>query len=327
MAYIANPEGRDSSNSSTSSPSPLMFGSQRRYSRAYDQPIVLSTSNGPIVHTEDENHLNKSRRSSISLDGHGKVLDPQAFMLTNVVAKICFGVLVGGAILISLIGRTTVVATSQLFGFIFMFFATFLVSSGLYFWWGVSNGVTVPLSVATVLYLAVSSSLSGVLSHILASFTVLPIANKLPMEATYFIYLAPLLFILFSLLAHRDSFNGMFSEETCMFVGLTLSLDLTSACLFGDILPSLLCGQLVFSSMLMGTTLSLISCKVPGLSLSSLYWALSQVFQHRPTLLALHQPSDSPGSKLSLASAVSSANQRGSVSSVLSSYINRVSFT
>ena len=322
---LPTPERRISGGSvasvaSTSSPSNLMFGSQRRYSRAYDQPIVSTTSKGPVVRVENETVNNKRRESSGSLDSHGKVLNPNASVLGNLVAKISIGILVLLAAVISLVGRTTLMATSQLFGFMFMFFSMFVLSSGLYLWWGVSHPDTIPLSVTKVLYVSGSSSLSGILSHMLASYAAIPVASSLPTGASYYIFLVTLLFTLFSLLAHRDNFNGMFSQETCMFVGLTVVLDFTSMCLFGDIIPSLLCHQFIFSIMLMGMTLSLLSCKFPALSPSSVYWALNQGIQHKPTRLATPQGGSLRRmSKVSIESGISSVKTRTSLSSLNSS--------
>ena len=303
-----------------------MFGNNRRYSRAYDQPVVQNTQKGPKVRVEmeDGTSIDASRPGSRATETFGVVLNPETAILGSLFAKISIGSLSLLAIIISVIGKTTLLATSQLFGFMFMFAASFAVSSGLYLWWSSSNKETVPLANRSVLYLYLSSVLSSLLSQAMVSFTALPIASSLPQEASYYVFYMTMLFILFSLVVHRDSLNGMFSQETCLFVGLTVVLDFIAMCLFGDILSTLIYTQLPLSSMLMGTSLSLAGKAFPQLSPGAIYRAFKHG-AHRGGGTNSHLSVSGRSKKVSDISLESSLYPRNSVSSYSSfSYANQV---
>ncbi len=280
----STPERRDSSGSVSSlhSVKNLVFGSSRRYSRAYDQPIVQNTLRGPKVRVEMEDG---TTIDPLANSRSGMVLNPEAAAFGSLIAKVCIGVLSTFALIVSLVNKTTLMAASQLFGFMFMFVVAFAVSVGLYLWWSMSNRETVPLTTKTLSYLYTSSILSSLVSQGLSSYAAIPIASSLPQEASYFIFLSTMLFISVSLLVHRDSLNGMFSQETCIFVGLSIVLDFIAMCLFGDILPAVIYTKLAPCSMLMGTSLSLARDIFPNLSPSAMYRILRQsqvAQQHRP---------------------------------------------
>ncbi len=271
----STPERRDSSSSvaSLQSVKNLVFGSSRRYSRAYDQPIVQSTLKGPKVRVEMEDG---TTIDPLANSRSGMVLNPEAAAFGSLVAKVCVGVLSAFALGVSLVNKTTLMAASQLFGFMFMFVVIFAVSVGLYLWWSTSNRETVPLTIKSLSYLYMSSILSSLVSQVLSSYAAIPIASSLPQEASYFVFLSTMLFISVSLLVHRDSLNGMFSQEACIFVGLSLVLDFIAMCLFGDILPALIYTKLAPCSMLMGASLSLAGNIFPNLSPSAMYRVLRQ---------------------------------------------------
>lgn len=290
------PERKDSSSSVASlhSVKNLVFGSTRRYSRAYDKPILQSTPKGPKVRVEmeDGTSIDPLKSNSLSADaGAGKVLNPEAAVFQSFVIKVSIGVLSIFTTIIGLVSKSTLLALSHLLGFMLMFSGAFIVGVSLFFWWSVSNRETVPVTVKSVLYVYVCCTVSSLLSVTLSSsYTSIPIANSLPQEASYYIYLATMLFVIVSLLAHRDTLNGMLSQETCLFVGLTLVLDFLSMSLFGDFLPALLYTQLPMCCMLIGLSLSLAGTLFPNITLSAVYKVLkqSQVSQH-------HRPSSAVG--------------------------------
>ena len=275
----STPERRNSVGNAISAG--LVFGSQRRYSRAYDQPIVQQTSKGPVVRVESED--NQSEASAMTSTSDGQILNPEANNLGNYVAQGCLGLFIVVGALVGLGGREFLVGASQLFGFMFLFLCSFVVCSGLYLWWGAWNKDSINLSVKKVIIVYSICTTSDLLGRLVTTYAAIPAADSLPFNTSYYIFLATLLFASFALFAHRDGLNGMFSQEACLFVGLSCVLNFTSWCLFGDIVPGLLLPQLVYTSVLMGLTLSLVSYRFPHISPSSVYWALANPSsQHRP---------------------------------------------
>ncbi len=321
----STPERKESTGSSSpQSVRNLVFGSTRRYSRAYDKPIVDSTPKGPQVRVEmeDGTSINPLKSTSLLAEGQGagKVLNPEAALFRSFLAKLSISILLVFAMIISLVSRSTLLAFSQLLGFMLLFGGVFSIGVLLYFWWSTSNRDTVPMTIRTILYVYVCSALSSFFSQTLSSYTSIPIANSLPQEVSYYIYLATMLFIVFSLLAHRDTLNGMFSQETCLFVSLILALNFISMCLFSDLLPPVVYCQLPVCCMLMGTSLSLAGTFFSHLTPSAIFKVMkqSQVSHHRPASgVGLQVAPARPNrvSEMSVESGRSSVFPRTSVSS------------
>ena len=294
------------------------LATQRRYSRVYDQPILQHTSKGPMVRVEtDDAHSESS--TGLTSDEYGKMLNPEAYTFGSVLAKVALTVLILLGLVTSCAGRTFLMAVSQLFGFTFIFTVTFVVCSGLYLWWGAWNGNTVQLSVKKVITLYVICCSCDFLARALASFASIPVADSLPIAGSYFIFLLTNLFVTFSLFAHKDGLNAMFSKETSMFVGLTLLLNFSSTCLFGEIIPSILLSQLVYGGILLGLSLSLMAHRFPHLSLSAVYRVFNQhESSYRNSLAPPTGRRLSKTSMGSMGSAVPSARSRASLSSISS---------
>ena len=308
----------------------LLFGSQRRYSRAYDQPIVHQTSKGPMVRVESED--NQSETSAMTSTSDGQVLNPEAnsLGLGNYLAQGCLGLFIVVGALVGLGGRDFLVGASQLFGFMFLFLCSFVVCSGVFLWWGAWNKESIDLNVKKVIVVYSICTVSDLLGRLVTMYAAIPAADSLPFNTSYYIFLATLLFANFALFAHRDGLNGMFSQEACVFVGLSCILNFTSWCLFGDIVPGFLLPQLVYTSVMMGLTLSLVRYRFPHVSLSAVYWALSNPSSHLrlPRRVSTLRPSSHSTRKTSAVSDTSSSirqkTSHSSVSSLLS--INPVSF-
>ena len=306
----------------------LLFGSQRRYSRAYDQPIVQQTSKGPIVRVESED--NQSEVSAMTSASDGQILNPETNSLGNYLAQGCLVLFIVVGALVGLGGRDFLVGATQLFGFMFLFLCSFVVCSGVYLWWGACNKDSIDLNVKKVIIVYSICTTSDLLGRLVTMYAAIPAADSLPFNTSYYIFLATLLFASFALFAHRDGLNGMFSQEACLFVGLSCVLNFTSWCLFGDIVPGLLLPQLVYTSVMMGLTLSLVGYRFPHVSLSAVYWALANPSSHSrpPRRVSALRPSSHSTRKMSAVSDTSSSirqkTSHSSVSSMLS--INPVSY-
>ena len=300
----------------------LLFGTQRRYSRAYDQPIVQQTSKGPIVRVESED--NQSEASAMTSTSDGQILNPEATNLSNYLAQACLCLFIVVGALVGVGGRELLVGASQVFGFMFLFLCSFVVCSGLYLWWGAWNKDTINLNVKKVLVVYTICTTSDLLSRLVTTYAAIPAADSLPFNTSYYIFLATLLFANFALFAHRDGLNGMFSQEACLFVALSCILNFTSWCLFGDIVPTFLLPQLVYVSVMMGLTLSLVGHRFPHLSLSAVYWALSNPSAHQRSQRRMSglRPSSHSTRKTSAISDVSSSIRQKTSHSSLSSMIS-----
>lgn len=301
----------------------LVFGSQRRYSRAYDQPIVQQTSKGPIVRVESEDNQSEvSGMTSTTIDG--QVLNPEATNIGHYLAQACLCLFIVVGVLVGVGGRELLVGASQVFGFMFLFLCSFIVCSGLFLWWGAWNKNSIDLNVKKIMVVYTICTTSDLLGRLITMYAAIPAADSLPFNTSYYIFLATLLFANFALFAHRDGLNGMFSQEACLFVALSCILNFTSWCLFGDVVPTLLLPQLVYISILMGLTLSLVGDRFPHVSLSAVYWALSNPSanlrgQRRGSGL---RPSTHSTRKTSTISDVSSSIRQKTSHSSLSSMIS-----
>ena len=287
----------------------LTFLSQRRYSKAYEQPLVEQTPKGPLVRIESVDEPDGQTPNSRPT---GNLLNPEGSCLGNRMAKgsVMAVALVG--IVTALLGRAPLFAASQLFGFAFMFTATFLVSSGLFLWWGSWSQEYVNLSVQKVLGLLAMCSISDVFVRLVISYTELriPVAESLFLDhAGYFLLLTIVLFVGFAMFVHRDGLDAMFSQETYLFVGIVMVLNVSATCIFNQLLPSLLLSHLVYTSLFSGLTLSLLGNRYPHLSFSFLY----RLLRHSDPKMFLK-----PVKRLSGSSLASTNSRKMSYSSVSS---------
>ena len=254
----------------------------------------------------------------------GQVLNPEATNLGDYVAQVCLGLFAVVGVVVGLGGKEFVVGASQLFGFIFLFFCSFVVCSCLYLWWGACHKDSINLNVKKVIIIYSICTTSDLLGRLVTSYAAIPAADSLPFNTSYYIFLATLLFANFALFAHRDGLNGMFSQEVCFFVGLSCVLNFTSWCLFGDIVPGPLLPQLVYMSVMMGLTLSLVRCRFPHLSPSAVYWAFvnSSAHHHQQRRSSALRPSNHSTRKLSFVSEASSGLRLKTSHSSLSSMLS-----
>ena len=260
----------------------------------------------------------------------GQVLNPEASNFGNYLAQVCLALFVVIGALAGLGGREILVEASQLFGFMFLFFSSFVVCSGLFLWWGAWNKESINLNVKKVIIVYSICTTSDLIGRLVTTYAAIPAADSLPFNTSYYIFLATLLFATFALFAHRDGLNGMFSQEVCLFVALSCTLNFTSWCLFGDIVPGLLLPQLVYTSVMMGLTLSLVGYRFPHVSLSVVYWALTNPssVQRGNRRGSSYRPSNHSARKTSTLSDTSSirpkTNSHSSMSSMFS--MNPVSY-
>lgn len=288
--------------------------SQRRLSRAYDQPIVLHTSKGAVVRPDSDS----SPPESCSASG----VDPLACrfeVLGGMVAKGALGSLTFFGALVSLLGRTSLEPISQFFGFMLLLFLTFLACTGSLFWWGSTSGSKVDLTVRKVFNIYVLCVASDILARLISVFTAIPPTSSIPVDISYLIILATLLLFIFSLFIHKEGLNAMFAQETIFFVVCTMVLNFSTTCLFCDILPHFMLPHLVYVGVLLGLSLSLVGYQFPKFSLSRVYKALNQ--PEPPPYVALAVSGDN-SRKNSFSSTVSSLKQRSRVSASSFSSLN-----
>ncbi len=298
---------------------------QRRYSRAYDKPVVQNTSKGLVVREAEENSSHKS--PSAIMDTTGRSMNA----LGGYVAKVTLGGLTLAGVLASLCGKASLEALSQLFGFLVMFLGIFIACVGCFYWWGTTNKLNIHLSVRKVVSIYCLGICGDTVSRLISIFTAVPPTSPIPADASYFISLATILLFGFSLLVHRDGLNAMFSQESVLFVACTMALNFSATCLFRNLLPLFLIPHVVYVGLMLGMSFSLVNYRFPSLSLSRIYRILNQTGQAREAVDGLNvEPvlprisidnSQSQSRKVSSSSTMSSMRQRmSSISSVASTY-------
>lgn len=295
------PDRRPSTGSSTdvsATPPPPNFNQTRRFSRAYDQPVLHKTQKGIMVSVQEEPYDEIPKEAA----GMGEVLDPAASKFGNFMVKFCLFALILLGVTASVLGRAPLAAITQLLGFFVVFTAIFALCVGMFLWWGSWSHDSIQLSVKKVLVLYGISSFCDILVRAVMVYMAVP---DLPFEASYYVLLGTLLFFHVSLFAHKDGLNSMFSHETSTCVGLTLLLDCSLVCLFGHILPSFVLTQMVCASSFLGLTLSLLGHRFPLLSLSEVYRSLSKRKFHRQSSIVLGHVTEK---KTSIAVSLASTN-------------------
>lgn len=290
--------------------------SQRRLSRAYDQPIVQHTSKGTVVHTDFD--MSTSDSSPAATDGLGSRFEA----VGGIVAKATLVSLAVMGALVSIVGKASLEVASQLFGFMLMLSATFVGCAGSFYWWGTSSRGKVSLSVRKVIFAYLLCVSSDMLARFIDYFTAIPSTSSVPAGVTYFVSLGTILLFVFSLFVHDEGLNAMFSQESVFFVTCTLMLNFSSICLFGKILPHFLLSQMVYVGLLLGLALSLAGYRFPKVSPSGIYWMMSQTAPSRPIV---HVKPSSVTKRVSIDNSLPQS-RRDSYSST-SSKLHRASFS
>ncbi len=302
--------------------------SQRRYSKAYEQPIVSQTPKGSyVVRESDDTHSTATGSTTSGVRPRargrvGKVLNPETIWMGSILAKFGLGVLVFVAVSVMAVGRFPLEVASHIVGFSLVFLLAFVTCSGLFVWWGSWGSSAVSLTVKKVLVLYGVCSVSYIVSRVVIDVARLPLTDALPTAASHYILFTTLLLINFALFAHPDGLNAMFSAETVYFVGLTTLLDLMTNSIFGHFLPTVLLSQTVYLSGFLGMTLSLMGNRFQTLSLSNIYRVLKRL-NHPSVVRKLSRTSSTTSS------AVGHRFHRNSFSSVssMSQFNNQVIFT
>ena len=295
---------------------------QRRFSRILQAPVVQSTPGGPAIHVEGDETADPGGTAK---DSSGRILNPEAMTFGALVAKTIAASLAALAFAAFLGGEAFLLAASQLFGFALLLVVTFTACTGLYLWWGAAYHHATNLTVRRVLMVYLACSCSDIAARWITAYAQFPNVGRLPtIDAGYFVVLTTLLFTSFSLVAHRGGLNAAFSQESSVFVGLTLLLNVVATALFAPSLSVLYPPQLVYVSTLLGLTLSLLGDRFPRFSPSSVYWLLT----HRDRLR--HSSLRPGGGRVSIGSSTQSSKPpRTPLSSVssLTSVMTRVSGT
>lgn len=303
---------------------------QRRFSRAYDQPIVQNTSKGMVVRPDAQNTMHSSQFTGAT------ATDPWRSgmeALGGLTAKMTLGSLALAGALVTVCGKDSLQFVSQLFGFMLMLVVAFLACVGCFYWWSGCCRKNIVLSVKKVAVIYLLCIISDALARLISVFTAVPPSSSIPTDASYFISLATILLFVFSLLVHREGLKAMFSRESVLFVVCMLVLNFSIARLFEDFLPHFLLPQVIHVGLLLGLSLSLAGYKFPNISPSGIYWMLNQSGPMRPIVTAPATDSTQPQVRLSVDtvsqtrrvsnSSTSSMKHRASVSS-LSSFTSTV---
>ena len=288
--------------------------SQRRVSRAYDQPIVQHTSKGSVVRPDDRA---SSESASISMEGLGHRFEA----IGGMVAKGTLGSLTIVGALVSVLGKASLDIASQLFGFMLILVVTFVACSGSFYWWGCTNRSRVGLNIKKITYIYFICIASDFVARIVSLLTDATPTNEIAAELSYYVVDATLLLFVFSLFIHKDGLNAMLAQENIFFVVCTVIFNFSSTSLFHEIIPAFLLPQMVYAGVLLGLSMSLAGYRVPRISLSRLYWSLKQSEPARPLISEPSVPT------VSVDVSGSSQSRRDSYSSTVSSVKQRVSFS
>ena len=293
---------------------------QRRFSRAYEQPIVQSTSKGIVVRPSSQDGRDSSLSHTSSVE------NPKMEALGSMVAKGTLGLIAAVGILAGILDKASLQVISQLFGFMLMYVATFMACTGSFYWWGGISMNKVKLTIKKIIIIYFICVSSDVVARMISAFTDIPPTSPVPADTSYFISFATLLLFIFSLLVHSEGVNAMFSQESVIFVTCTVVLNFTSICLFREVLPHLLLPQMVYVGVLLGLSLSLAGYTFPSMSLSGIYWMFHQSGRARAPVVVDNVSPSLPRISVDLhsheqsrrSSASSSMRQRASFSSISS---------
>ena len=247
-------------------PNGIVF--QRRYSRAYDQPIVYNNNKGNLVIRAD---LEGSNSSVTSYDA-GKGLEAVGTFMAK--ATLCVLTLVG--LSVGVLGRASLEVASQFIGFMILFVFIFLACSGTFYWWGVTCRTKIKFSVKSIVSVYGVCVASDMLAYTVYLFSRMPPSNTIPVDISYFVCFATVLLFSFTLLFHNNGLNAMFSRESVLFILCSVVFNYSSSRLFSEILPRVILPQMVHAGMLLGLSLALAGYRFPQISPSGLYWMFNQ---------------------------------------------------
>jgi len=250
---------------------------QRRYSRAYDQPIVHNSGKeGTVVVTAD----GEGSGNTTSYVPSGQDMGLEA--LGTLLAKATLGLLTLVGLSVGILGRASLEVASQFIGFMLLFVVIFFACSGTFYWWGSTCKRHVKLTITRILSVYGVCVASDVLARLVNAFSRMPHSPSIPADLSHFISLATVLLFSFTLLFHDSGLNALFSRESVLFVLCSLVFNYCSSRLFGQVLPLILLPQMVHAGTLLGLSLSLAGYRFPQISPSGLYWLLNQKGETKP---------------------------------------------
>ena len=225
----------------------------RRNSKVYDQPFVDSVGPDgiPSVRVED----NTGRPDGQLAAGP---ISANIFRIMSVLGKGGIGFLLVTAAVSYLLGGSWLAGLSQLLGFIFIFFLAFCLCCGLFVWWGVWGRERVGLTRNKIVVVYGICTASQLITLVLDQIIDLGPLEFLPMNLSFYAIFGLSLLSLFSVCVHHKGVAAMFSNESSMFTGLVVLLNICMAALFDHTLYQLLYGQLVHASCFFGLGLSLV---------------------------------------------------------------------
>ena len=201
----------------------------------------------------------------------GNVLDSVYSPIVTSLVKTGIGFMMILALFVVIIGDGLVLQISHVFGFVMLFFVSFIIGCGTYLWW-VSwvherIGITIHCVFTTFLICCVSDLVSAGANRVI---DLGPFEN-LPIDISYYSIFTMSLFSLFASVVHQKGTSAMFSHETCVFVCITVVMHYSTWCLFSGIIPSFIHSQIVYTSCLLAMSVSLLLLKHnPTISLVAL---------------------------------------------------------
>ena len=243
---------------------------QRRFSRAYDQPIVHNSGKGTVVIRADGE--GSGIATSYEAGQHEMGLEALGSLLAK--ATLCLLTLVG--LSVGILGRASLEVASQFIGFMLLFVVIFFACSGTFYWWGTTSKSHVKLTITRILSVYGVCIASDVVARLVNAFSRVPPSSSIPIDISYFVSLATVLLFSFTLLFHDSGLNAMFSRESVLFVVCSLVFNYSSSRLFSEFMPMIILPQMVHAGTLLGLSLSLAGYKFPQISPSGLYWMLNQ---------------------------------------------------
>ena len=226
----------------------------RRNSKVYDQPFVDSVGPDGIPSVRVEDNSNRS-------DARAGLAGPISANISRIMAvlgKGGIGFLLVIAAVSYLLGGSWLAGLSQLLGFMFIFSLAFCLCCGLFVWWGVWGRGKVGLTRNKIVVVYGICTASQLITLVLDQIIDLGPLEFLPMNLSFYAIFGLSLLSLFSVCVHDKGVAAVFSNESSMFTGLVVLLNICMAALFDHTLYQLMYGQLVHTSCFFGLSLSLL---------------------------------------------------------------------
>lgn len=280
-------------------------------------PSTIQQDSLPLLRVEGEDRSASatSLLSYQSLQIPGKLLDSDYSTLGTWLAGGAVAVLALLAASTLALGTWFLMEVSQLFGYVFVFVLTFLVSSGAYMWWFTWMREPVSMDRRRVVQSYAVCCLSELAAAVGNLVVDLGPMESLPIDPSFYCIHAVSLLALFSGVVHEKGLAAIFSREVTSFVALTMVLHASTFCLFKSFLPELLYCQIPYVACFFALSLGLLLVKYhPNLSLATLRRIVRTSLQHG------HNQMLPPGftrrmSTISVLSNMSSVYPRNSVTS------------